>query len=308
MNARLCPNCSSLIESDVSFFCYNCGEELPPLKSEAKSPATGEDHTTPRRKTRVSLTSFLITLVFCLWFGLVAGSLYFFLQRSGRLGGTSAPSSVLKPYREFVATTAALPIAPFDFGASNLTDFLPTEVDLSIQGRLPALILARLMSDDQRGEFQEKTGLTLPEAISFLDDDYVFAKKSDHFLLLFRLKDANFVKTKVEEFSSSKTLVGQVFNDVLVISNSTALSQAVLDVVGKRALSLTQTKDFAEAHRLLPKSGQLLVYARERPRSFDFLRQFLGDSFEEGLTKVGGESFVVTVESGNLKLVGTDER
>lgn len=305
MNARLCPSCSSLIESESAFFCYSCGQELEAHASHEKEISPPPINLfREKQSNKKGFSPFILFLSALILVWLV--SLSFYLARRDSLKGIPSPLSaeVKKDANELVSTAAALPIAPYDLTGSDLRDLIPAEARLLIQSRLPSLIIKGLLSEKQKDEFVKKTGLTVGEVLSFLDEDYLFARMDDGFLALFKVKDVDFVKKKIDEFSGEE-LLGEVFGNVLALSDSESVLKKTNAVFGKRALSLSQSSDFAEGLRRLPEFGQVLIYSQERDLIRHGLSLLFGDSIlDQSLDSLSGSLFVISVVSGNAKITG----
>src|SRR3989344_3914926 len=101
MSVRICPRCSTLIESRSAIFCYNCGQELsrPDGGGNASDPAKEiSPKTTRTRKPSIGVI-FLLLFVSFLFSVLIISLLYF------RVKGNRLPSVLLKPSgSEFVCT------------------------------------------------------------------------------------------------------------------------------------------------------------------------------------------------------------
>lgn len=308
MNARLCPNCSALIESESALFCYNCGQEL--VISHTDVPHSNVD-SLPAQPARASakkspgslLVLFLLFLI--VLSGIILGWFVFNDKRIERV--TLSPTqSVLPPLaNEYVSTVSALPVAPYNLADIDFASLVPAQASLFIQSRTPALLLKRALTDKDKEQFSKKTGLTLTEALSFLGDDYAVAKMSEGFLFLSKVKDVDFVKVKIKEYSN-EVIAGVVVDDVLAVSDSPDILDKVGLASSRKLLSLTQDSEFFESQRNLSKVGQALIFSRDKDSLNDGLQTLFGTEIvNTDLDQLKGKSFVIDSASGSTKIVGS---
>ena len=301
MNARLCPSCSSLVESESALFCYNCGSELIPAGHLEKSDSPKKLTAVVPEPRQGSFPLWVLAVLLLVLFV----SMSFYLAKKNLLSAVP-PATKATPKNladEFTSTASALPIAPYDLKDVEFGKLVPAEASLFLQSRLPSLILGKMLSTSQKEEFGQKTGLTLTEAVSFLGDDYGFAQLPKGFLFLFKVKDESFIKTKLSEFPK-EVLRGEMVGDTLAVSNSGTIIEAVKAVSQEKQLSLSQTNDFAEGRRRLGP-GQLFLYFKDRSLAQQTLRLIFGNGFlGDGLALLKGNAYVVDSVSGSARLVG----
>ncbi len=307
MNARLCPNCSALIESESAFFCYNCGQEItsPPPAKAVTPPVIGAKEPVRRRMGKSRLASVLLIVLLVLTVSLTMLLIRKRPIQSQRPALSPTQSERPLPSNEFVSTSSALPVAPFDFSTPDFASLVPSEATLYIQSRSPSLLLKRLLSQEQQDEFGKVSGLTFTEALSFLDDDYAYARGSEGFLFLSQVKDTDFVKSKLSEFGKEE-LLGELIGDILIVSDSDRLLKAVKSVSAKSRLSLSQVNHFFDGRRRLPKEGQALIYSEGKEGGLPEISKILfgKDIFGDTPVDLRGSVFVVESVFGSAKIVG----
>ena len=308
MNARLCPNCSALIESESALFCYNCGQEL--VVSHAEVPRSSVDPTNQPTKISSAKKSPGSRLVFSLLFLIVLslsiiGWFVFNDKKIERVTLSPTQSTPLPLANEYVSTVSALPVAPYSLADTDFASLVPKEASLFIQSRTPALLLKRMLTDKNKEEFTKKTGLTLTEALSFLGDDYAVAEISEGFLFLSKVKDVDFVKAKVKEYSN-EIITAVVVDDVLAVSDSPDILDKVNFASSRKLLSLTQDSEFFESQRNLSKVGQALIFSRDKDILKEGLQMLFGkEIINADLDQLQGKSFVIDSASGSAKIVGS---
>lgn len=306
MNARLCPKCQALIESESAFFCYNCGEVLAEPGSKTTSPEETTEKPLPAEKKRrsgwlVSLTLTTLTVAV-----LASGLVLFRIQKEALKPSALSPtqnSNLEPPANEFVSTVSAIPVAPFELTGNIFSDILPAEAAFFIRSRSPILLLRRVMSEKLGEEFTKKTGLTLNEAVSFIGEDYAYAEMTEGFAFLSKVKDTDFIRAKLTEFSKEEVR-GQLLDDILVVSNSNEILKKVSQAAKKTTLPLSQLTDFSEGRRRLPETGQAFIYTKDSDSLKKALNIFFGGGLDEASVKLQGKAFVVDSVSGSLKITG----
>ena len=255
-------------------------------------------------------TSFLPIALFFLFLVAATALASFYLLKPPVSKQTLSPTqgSLIDRANEFTSTVSALPVVPFELSSVDFASLVPAEATLFVQSRLPSLILQRLLGEEQEEEFNKKTGLTLSEATSFLGDDYAFAKTPGGFLFLFKVKDGEFIRTKIAEFSKD-VLKGGLFEDTLVVSDSSEVIKEAEAAFNRKALSLSQVNEFFESRRRLPKSGQIFIYSKDKEMVREGLQMVFGkDIAGENLSQLTGSSFVIDSALGSAKIIGVYER
>ena len=309
MNARLCPNCSALIESESALFCYNCGQELVVShaevpRSNVDGPANQPAKVSSAKKSPGSRLVFFLLFLIVLFFSII-GWFVFNDKKIERVTLSPTQSTPLPLANEYVSTVSALPVAPYSLADTDFASLVPKEASLFIQSRTPALLLKRMLTDKNKEEFTKKTGLTLTEALSFLGDDYAVAEISEGFLFLSKVKDVDFVKAKVKEYSN-EIITGVVVDGVLAVSDSPDILDKVNFASSRKLLSLTQDSEFFESQRNLSKVGQALIFSRDKDILKEGLQMLFGkEIINADLDQLQGKSFVIDSASGSVKIVGS---
>lgn len=300
---RLCPRCSTLIESGSAIFCYNCGQEL--LSSAA--PTEPADEILPEKKISPSqrpspFQLFLIIFTFCLSLGLL---FFFFLWRfnNGRPRGP-----VLKPTaNDFVSTISALPQAPVNFGKEAYPALTPATADLYLEGGSLKNFLLKFLDGQSQKRLENHLGLTLEEAISFSEPSFAFIKSASASALLTRSRDLEFVKSrlsKLQEGPALENLQVDLVGDVLVVTDSATFLRDIRQTSQKSQLSLSMTAGFLETSKKLPREGQLFIYSSNLENVFRVLKIFFGPGLESAVGSLRGTAFVVSNRSGSVVLEG----
>lgn len=309
MNARLCPNCSALIESESALFCYNCGQELVVSHAEVPRSNIAVPLAQPTKVSSAKKSSgsrLVFSLLFLIVLALsIIGWFVFNDKKIERVTLSPTQSLPLPLANESVSTVSALPVAPYNLAATDFASLVPREASLFIQSRTPGLLLKRMLTDKNKEEFTKKTGLTLTEALSFLGDDYVVAKISEGFLFLSKVKDVDFVKAKIKEYSN-EVITGVVVDDVLAVSDSPDILDKVGFANSRKLLSLTQDSEFFESQRNLSKVGQALIFSRDKDILKEGLQMLFGkEIINADFDQLKGKSFVIDSASGSVKIVGS---
>lgn len=308
MNARLCPHCSALIESESALFCYSCGGELE-LPSRPDSSAVIKEAPTPSWGGQAPRSLWPAASLFLLFLGVSFAAFYlifFHRERVGIRPGALSPTqpSVIPLTNEFVSTVSALPVSPFDLSRPTFSEIVPADVPVFWQSRSPVILLRRLLGESEKEDLAEVTGLTLDEAVSFLDEDYAFIGSESGSAFLARVKDSDFVKAKIAEAVDTR-VKARLFGDRLVVSDSESVLKEISSVVGKSKLSLWQKTEFFDGLRQLPKVGQALIYVQKSSLLPGFLdRIFDSALFEGGLTGLSGQTFILDSSLGSVKVTG----
>lgn len=308
MNVRLCPNCSALIESESALFCYNCGQELAVSHIAVPHPNGSELPTQPTKvSAKRSPWSWLVIFpaLLVILSGAILGWFVFNNKKIEQVTLSPTQDFSLPLANEYVSTVSALPVAPYNLAGVDFASLVPAPASLFIQSRTPALLLKRVLTDKNKEQFSKKTGLTLTEAFSFLSDDYAVAEMSEGFLFLSKVKDVDFVKAKIKEFSS-EIIAGVVIDDILAVSDSPDILERVRSASSRKLLSLGQDAEFFESQRNLSKIGQALIFSRDQDSLKEGLRMLFGkEIINTALDQLKGKSFVIDSASGSAKIVGS---
>lgn len=308
MNARLCPNCSALIESASALFCYNCGQELPLSHTESSHAPASLINPTPKDAPKKSLIPIFVFLFFASILILTITFLRQTVFKNEQIERTTlspTQNSSLPPVNEYVSTVPALPVAPYSLEEAGFASLIPSEASLFIQSRTPALLLKRTLTEQNKEQFSKKTGLSLTEALSFLSDDYAYAKLPGGFLFLSKVKDVDFVKSKIREYSN-EVIGGIVVGDVLAVSDSPDILNKVNLSSNRKLLSLEEDSEFFESRRNLPKIGQATIFSRDGDLFREGLVLLFGkDAINADLDQLKGRSFIIDSVSGSLKIIGS---
>jgi len=277
---------------------------MPPATA-GTAPEIGAKEPVRRRMAKSRLSAVLLIVLLVLTVSLTMLLIRERPTQPQRLTLSPTQSERSLPSNEFVSTSSALPVAPFDFPGSDFASLIPSEATLYIQSRSPSLLLKRLLSESQQDEFREVSGLTFTEALSFLGDDYAYARGSEGFLFLSQVKDADFVKSKLSEFGKEE-IRGELIGDILIVSDSDELLKAVKSVSAKSRLSLSQVNHFFDGRRQLPKSGQALIYSQGKEEGLPEVSKILfgKDIFGDIPVDLRGSIFVVESVLGSAKIVG----
>ncbi len=307
MNVRLCPNCSALIESESALFCYSCGQELAASHTDVPYSNVAGPLTQPTKVSARKSPGSLLVIFFILPVILSGALLGWFVFNSKKIErATLSPTqgASLPLANEYVSTVSALPVAPYNLADTDFASLVPSQASLFIQSRSPALLLKRVLADKDKEQFSKKTGLTLTEAFSFLGDDYAVAEMPEGFLFLSKVRDVDFVKAKIKEYSN-EIIAGVVIDDVLAVSDSPGILDKVISISSRKLLSLGQDTEFFESQRNLSKMGQALIFSRDQDLLKEGLRMLFGkEIINMDLEQLKGKSFIIDSAAGSVKIVG----
>lgn len=300
MSIRLCPRCSTLIESGTSIFCYNCGQELPrPAPREevvdsSKTPVRViKKKSAGKRNLRLTLFSAALLSV------LLALSLLYSTVIRGRNLGSFQKDSV----NEYVSTISALPVSPYSFGRQSLASLAPANVTLYLESSNPKLFLQKRLGPTGRALLETKVGLNLDEIASFFETEFAYIEASNSAALIGVGKDPEFLKERAGKLSGEK-IKAQVLDNYFVVATSATLLKDVEGAYKKTALPLTLTAKFQETLRRLPREGQLLIYGESQDDARAALRYYFGNKLSAAFTALSGTSFVVNGVSGSTVIKG----
>lgn len=304
---RLCPRCSTLIESGSAVFCYTCGQEM---SSSTASQTLTPDETSPEKQAR-SNKKFLSQRFFLVFFTLLGGLGFFSLILFSRFKSDPRPPNILKPTaNDFVSTLSALPQATITFGKDAYTSLTPAATELYLEGGSLKNFLTKFIDGASQKLLEESLGLTLEETTSFFDPSFAFIKSASGSALLAQSRDREFVKsriTKLQKDGGLQNLQVDLLGDVLVVSDDLNFLSDIRAVSQKTQLSLAMTAQFLETLKKLPRQGQLLIYSSNLESVSSALKIFFGSGLENALDSLRGTSFVISSRSGSVVLVGTHD-
>ncbi len=265
---RICPSCKENLSTIGDYFCYKCGAKLPPELT-ASDVRVGKTSLTPPKfifkeefikipaiAKKILLLPLLILLV-------VLG--YFFFQKliSRKVEITSnvqvqgASDQVIKTEVDLPETT---------FGAANLVNLVPSNVDLFIEGKgLTRLLSAftKIKSDSQI----PSTNLKVSDIDNLMESSYVIFSKtyeatSGAKARAWGLASKSKNEEKVKELMGSTkeaTWSIRLIKDYVVVSNDKGLFKEVGDSLDRVSLNLGLNSRYASAKNSLPKSGKLFI-------------------------------------------------
>lgn len=299
MSVRICPRCSTLIESQSAIFCYNCGQELN------HAPASNDLVLTPqvditakkdtKRKSNIPILTFLtIFLAILLFISLVYLGAFRYKSNAPLL----RPSS-----NEFVSTISALPISPFNFGKQNFASLTPVSIDLYLESSNPKLFLDRFLSTGDKKSLESKVGLNLDEMTSFFDPEFAYVESSGSAALAMVGKDLDFLKDRAAKLSGERLKI-QLLDQYFIVSNSSSLLRDMENAYKKVALPLVLMSNFQETVRHLPGTGQVLIYSQSIESARSALSYYFGNRLNLAVSSLSGTSFVINGLSGSTVIRG----
>lgn len=310
LQLRICPKCGAEIKSKTAFFCYACGKELEP----PKTPIPEESQEEPRpQKEEISLTipAFLFTLIkliglFLIILTLGSGIGILCLRYKDRIIKTKKT-----PLNQVFIEESFQPLENSILWRSVLPELTPATVDIYIEGTKPEIVLPKIFGRQFGEDFENQVGLNLPEAASFLEEQFALFEKiettpSGEIAFVSKARDPDFVEKRLEELSPETSPSAVMVENYLVFSNSPNLIKEIERSLRKLSLSLALKTEFAESLRHLPEKGQLLVYLthRDGKDSSGTLRKAVRDWIPDSLT---GNGFMIIEENGRTKVVGEVE-
>ena len=298
MSVRICPRCSTLIESKSAIFCYNCGQELNHTSVSGDAVVSAGVPKAPKKSGgRTSLPVFIF-LTFLLAVLLFGSLLYLQISRTKSSGALLRPSS-----NEFVSTVSALPVSPFSFGKQNFASLTPASVDLYLEGSNPELFLERVLSPANKKSLESKVGLNLDEMTSFFEGEFAYVESSGSAAMIGVGKDMDFLKDRAAKLSGESLKV-QVLDQYFAVSNSDNLLKDIGAAYKKTTLPLSLTAKFQETLRHLPSAGQVLIYSENLDDALLAFRLYFGFKLDLAVSSLRGTSFVVNGISGSTVIKG----
>lgn len=298
MSVRICPRCSTPIESATAVFCYHCGQELAELAfvEERSSPAS-----TSTRRLAPPNKSLIFSLVLLFWLILVlSGAIFWSAQ--GRfepklkkpVGG--AFSSL--DQKSFVATFSALPIAPANFDLLSYAALAPATSDLFLTGFGLKYFLTQLLSREQVKTTEALVGLNTDEIVSFFENNFAHLRQASRSALLLTGKDPEFIKSRLAKIPTS---FGRsfVFSAQVILSDDETFLKEIKATADGTNLSLAQTARFQEAVKDLPRQGQFFILGRLPADLFVPLEIYFGPSVFDSVKTLKGLALVVSAQGGN---------
>lgn len=301
MSVRICPRCSTLIESASAIFCYSCGQELDrPGFSENSGKVSASSSAQPVRMTAKKSSGFYFFLAFVP--ALV--SILFFSVYYLTILKNEPPKVLLKPSsNEFVSTVSALPISPFKFGDYNFASLTPAAADIYLEGSNVKLFLEKFLSPSDNNTLESKVGLNLDELSSFFEPGFALVEASSSAALIGLGKDMDFLKERSGKLSGEK-LKSQVLDQYFVVSDSEALLKDITNAYKKIALPLSMTARYQETVRHLPVTGQLFIYSESLDFAISAFKIYFGEKLRLPVSSLSGTSFVVTAINGSTVIKG----
>lgn len=300
MSVRICPRCSTLIESGSAIFCYNCGQELEhfsPSSIQARVPPEFLVKSLKSSKGSKRFVFFLIVvpaLLMILIFSLV-------YLRARPVFYAPIPASPL--VNEFESTISALPISPFNFGKYNFASLVPADADLYLESYNQKLFLEKLLESKTLKDVQDQVGLNLEETTSFFEPEFAYVESSSSAALIGVAKDLEFLKSRSAKISDPrvKWLAADPF---FVIANSSAFLKEIENTSQAKSLSLSSLAKFRESLKNLPPQGQILIYTTTSAQKLSAFQIFFGHNLDAVLSLLKGQSFVVTAMKGSVLVKG----
>lgn len=291
LRLRICPQCGNKVESLTACFCYHCGAELPALSKERKEEDTNEEEVLKGESKRGHLFSFKLLGIFLIFVlalllaGIFAARVFFSSVSQTQLESRHSQNEV-------VIENFGLPTAEYSFGQGKFSEIVPARVDLFLEGRLPSVVLRKLLSSSDKEEFKKRVGLELEEAQSYLEEEFAIIREATASAFLGKIKARDFVEKKVEEIkraNGSLNFKPYIFLNYLVITNSADFYTQIEEAGRKLRLNLKMLATFAEGRRLLPKKGQIFIFVAEKK----FLKDITSLFGEDQTPKLKGKTFVV---------------
>lgn len=302
---RICAHCGSTIESPTAYFCYHCGQVVDQKQDAA--PLVDTPPLTAITSSSFSFKGrfFLIVLLFFVFLGI--GIFYYWLRFGPTLKG--GPSTK-KVENAVLLQNFHFGVPAFTLEKITLAELTPNAVDFSIFGRHAAGFFTKIISEERLADFKKITGLTVPEAQTYLEEDFAFFREGESFGFLGKVKARDFVEKKVEEVKKSKTLTGYVpylVGDYLIVTNSRELADLVTATIDKKHLNLSLKASFSEAWRALPHEGQYFIFSNNHDRLGLALTMIFGSDIGAKLTeKIKGNAVLFTPYGAGTLLQGTN--
>jgi hypothetical protein len=183
------------------------------------------------------------------------------------LGFREKPSSA--PQRELVPVSGLnFAVDNHPFTAKGLAELVPAKVDLYVEGRDPRPFFRAVLSSEDWKELEgtvlERTGLTLDEAASFLEDDFAVVQEGTASAFFARGRDLDFLAQQLRDQEVLGEWRANLVGGFLVITDSPELTAKIEAAFNKQTLNLTLTSSFVEARKDIPP-GQIFVYGTRRP-------------------------------------------
>jgi|GEM_PF-3753815 len=300
MSVRICPRCSTLIESRSAIFCYNCGQELSRASIPSGGLASASSYSKSSKKAisqRVTIF-FLVLLTSVLTVLLFASFVYFGAFKTENYKAIIRPSS-----NEFVSTVSALPISPFGFGKQNFTSITPNSVDLYLESSNPKLFLERVLSAGDKKILESKVGLNLDEITSFFEPEFAYVESSSSAAVLGVGKDLEFLSNRSTKLSGEKVKT-LVLDQFFIVSSSDDLLRGIENAYKKVTIPLSLTAKFQETVKHLPTSGQVLIYSESLDSTLAAFKYYFGSKLNLAVASLSGTSFVINGVSGSTVIKG----
>ena len=300
MSVRICPRCSTLIESASAIFCYNCGQELG---HSGTSETTGKPKaifSKPHEYVRKKGSSFyfFLFLIPILILFLVVSVFYLLAIRK------SLQTPLLKPSsNEFVSTVSALPISPVKFGKYDFASIVPASASLYLEGNNLRLFLDKFLGSEDKKNVESKVGLNLDEVSSFFEPEFALVASPSSIALIGIGKDSDFLKERSLKLAREK-IKSQVMDQYFVVSDSEPLLRDIQNTYKKISLSLTMTAKYQETVKHLPDLGQILIYSENLESTMFALKMYFGEKLRSPISFLSGTSFVITAGNGSTVIKG----
>lgn len=250
---RICPTCKSVLGHNDVYFCSNCGNPLPAdlIKTIQKPSLTIKVEAKPRSTFSFDWQKFNPLVILFLSF-IITGGFLFIGYRLFRLNifmnifhiKNSQKNTVINSSASIVASTAnviRLPtdFAEGDFNQGNLNSYVPSDVDLLVEGNDISKFADSLLS----------SGLKIDEKFTS-----AYQQNKEKLKPSFVL----FVKKTGGKYNYGLVIESNTF-EPLIITNDTGISNEIPEVLKGMVKGIKLNPVFAAAKSATPSKGQFLI-------------------------------------------------
>lgn len=275
LKIRICPKCGCDARSPYTYFCYNCGTDLP---GRAEQKESEREERTLRKPLKINIGArleefkrfkksvFIFTLgIISLIFLVIGFNYYLRIKQKQSLSVESGKNN------EIVLEQVKFDLPIILFGEGSFSALSPSDIDFYLESSKPDILLTKFLKEGVREKIEGKLGLTLSEAASFLSADFClierFNKETNKRELAFiaKAKAYDFVKANLEDINELFSYKSVLLGDNLVVYNSDELYEDIQGAFKKQILSLSLSAEFIETKKKLPVQGQIFIFQPRRP-------------------------------------------
>ena len=182
LKLRICPKCGVEARSPYSYFCHDCGADLPapeePKQPQKKDTSIKKEQREPpgiRREKLRRIKRFLFFLASCfiLVLTIILGFRYYLRTKQEAevyIERGQGNQIILKNMRYDIPVIL--------FGDEDFASFVPSDIDFYLESSKVDIVFADYLSQEFEAALEDNFSLTLKEAVSFLSSNFCFVERN----------------------------------------------------------------------------------------------------------------------------------